>query len=541
MAEACLTKWSTQIGVAHNTSEIDQGGWDHFIEFPLGSLRENVSNVPYDLRPGPLKCLVQVKGKDGSPGFVSLNLKNWKHLTGTPLPAFLLVLEFDGQDEPQQGYVLHIGREEVRRVAKQLRELSHEEEVQLHNRGMRVTYVGEHKMRNPGAEALKTALLRPLEKGPQQYYEKKSEWIDNVGYEEHGTQIDFRVDLPEQYQEVPEELIVDLTLGLTSEVEFEGFAAWDNRFGIKSPEPIEKAEEGKVEVVDRDPVDGAVVLKTSSGGRARMPGKFFEPAGIHPEILAKAPKFRFSSRFTDWEIDLRRGKINVRFDPMTEEDPYSLSALKAYADFLRLIDRASGQEEEIEARFELGDRTVGIGQPDGIEGPLDGEEIRDLLQAIENAWTYASTFGVQGEVGARTWRLYKLRDHLAASSHLFSRDPSHVRLMINGAKPLDITGEKIAVSHEIGLRLGDLVLISLLVVVGKPELREEEEVYKYRLQTDDIRVVDKRVYSSYEEVPKRMELRREAAEIVEDSLDCEVLVVDNWDEVKQEIVSEGAD
>ena len=49
------------------------------------------------------------------------------------------------------------------------------------------------------------------------------------------------------------------------------------------------------------------------------------------------------------------------------------------------------------------------------------------------------------------------------------------------------------------------------------------------------------MYSSYEDVPGRMELRREAAEIVEDSLDCEVLIVDNWDEVKQEIVSEGAD
>jgi len=543
MAEAYLTKWATQIGVAHNTSEIDQGGWDHFIEFPLGSLREDVSSVPFDLRPSPLKCLVQVKGKDSSPGFVSLNLKNWKHLTGTPLPAYLLVLEFDGQDDPQQEYVVHIGREEVRRTAKRLRELSHEEEVQLHKRELRVTYVGAHEVEDLGPKALKKALLEPLKEGPQRYYEKKSEWIENVGYEKHGTQIDFRVDLPEQYQEVPEELIVDLTLGLTSEVEFEKFTAWDNRFGIKSPEPMEKAEGGTVEVVDRDPVDGAVVLNADSGGRARMPGKFYKPAGIHPEILAKAPKFRFSSRFTDWEIDLRRGKINIRFDAMTNESPYSLSALKAYADFLRLVDRASGQEEEVEVRFELGDQTVGLSQPDGIESPLEGKEIRDLLQSIENAWTYASAFGVQGEVSARTWRLYRLRDHLATYSRLFRPDPLHFQLMIRGTKPLDVAGEELAVFHEMGLRIGDLVLVALLAVVGVPELLDDEEVYEYRLRSDELRVVDRREYSSYEEVPDPVELRRSAAEIVrsEGSLDCEFLVADNWDEVKQELTGEETD
>lgn len=544
MAEAFLSQWAAQIGVAYNTSEIDQGGWDHFIEFPLGSLREEASNVPFDLRPKPLKCLVQVKGKDKSPGFVSLNLKNWKHLTGTPLPAFLLVLEFGGQNEPQQGHVVHIGREEVRRVAKRLRELSLEEEVQLHKRGMRLTYVGEHEMETPGPESLKGALLEPVGSNPQEYYEKKSGWIKSVGYEQHGTQIDFRVDLPEEYQKVPEELIVDLTLGLTSEMEFEEFTAWDNRFGIKSPEPIKEAEEGKIEVVDRDSVNGAVVLKTGSGGHARLPGKFFEPAGIHPKILAKAPKRRFSSRFTDWEIDLKRGETNIRFDSMTEEAPYSLSALKTYADFLLQADRASGQEDEVEIRFEFGERTVGFRQPDGIESPLDGEEIRDLLQAIEDAWTYASAFGVQGEVGARAWRLYRLRDHLAAYSRLFSPESLYFQLMINGAEPLDIADEEVAVSHEMGLRLGDLVMIALLAVVGEPELREEGEVYKYRLRTDNIRVADKRVYSSYEEVPGRMELRREAAEIMEEEkkdLDCEFLVLDNWDEVKQELVGEEAD
>ena len=99
LGEKELSKWATQMDCTINKAVEDEEGWDFIVEFPPEFSVEGKPQ-PLDKADSPLKCWIQVKSTDEITGDRSVNLKNWLRLVKTPYPAFFLIFEFTGKDEP---------------------------------------------------------------------------------------------------------------------------------------------------------------------------------------------------------------------------------------------------------------------------------------------------------------------------------------------------------------------------------------------------------------------------------------------------------
>ena len=121
MGERTLGLWASQVGISANKSDPDKTGWDFFLELPLELDASETVTVPLDKVARSIQCLVQVKSTDRQPKQRQVKLSNWQKMVMSPLPAFFLVLEFDGKDRCQRAYLVHVGAEHIRRVLKRLR------------------------------------------------------------------------------------------------------------------------------------------------------------------------------------------------------------------------------------------------------------------------------------------------------------------------------------------------------------------------------------------------------------------------------------
>ena len=98
----------------------DEQGWDYFIELPPNRLPA----IYLDAQPAPIKFLCQVKATDDFTNLsLSMKVSNWERLARTPLPAFVLILDYRGTKEPQAVYLCHIGADRIADTLRRIREL----------------------------------------------------------------------------------------------------------------------------------------------------------------------------------------------------------------------------------------------------------------------------------------------------------------------------------------------------------------------------------------------------------------------------------
>lgn len=98
----------------------DEKGWDFFIEMPQNRL----PSVYLDAQPAPIKLLCQVKSTDDfSDRKLSMKVSNFEHLARTPIPSFVLVVDFRNTDSPQAVYLLHFNAERIAQTLTRIREL----------------------------------------------------------------------------------------------------------------------------------------------------------------------------------------------------------------------------------------------------------------------------------------------------------------------------------------------------------------------------------------------------------------------------------
>jgi hypothetical protein len=105
MGEAVLRQWAGETGLVCNPVERDAAGWDFLLEFPLPSPGE----LPLDKTPRPVQAFVQVKSTDTPGQRFNVKLDNWLRMVRTPMPAFFLILEYDGASYPERAFLQHVG------------------------------------------------------------------------------------------------------------------------------------------------------------------------------------------------------------------------------------------------------------------------------------------------------------------------------------------------------------------------------------------------------------------------------------------------
>src|ERR1051325_6434199 len=108
IGESALDGWVGDAGITANRVSQDETGWDFLLEFPLSQRDLIESRLPLDKEPAPLQCFVQVKSTDDKPGKWDIKLSNWVRFVKNLVPAFFLILEFDGKSSCQRAFLVHV-------------------------------------------------------------------------------------------------------------------------------------------------------------------------------------------------------------------------------------------------------------------------------------------------------------------------------------------------------------------------------------------------------------------------------------------------
>jgi hypothetical protein len=515
LGEQFLAVWARQAGIHHNASRNDYTGWDHLLEFPLGALDDPDNPLPLDRGFQPLKCLVQVKATNTRRGFIAIKMSNWKHLTEVPVPTFLVVMEFGGEDAPQRAFVVHIGPKLIRRVKKRLRELSAKGHTELHKHTMRVTYGDHHHEIEPNATGLRKALLRPVNGSPADYAANKVHLLETVGYDEGGLDVEVSIDVPEKYRENPAEYLVDFSIGLVDEMRAPSLKAWDNRFGIRAAQP-----EADVEAVIRKMgggSDAAVIFTTKDRTeRCRLNGQLTLPHELADQLAEDQMKARFTVPFVDFVVRFTTApqfRFNIDFPANDNERP--LRSYKPAADLIHFLHHACENGKDAEIAFEVGGEVHNLFYMNaGSELEATPEPHVRAAQSIRRAWELASHFGVQDELEVPLKEIIVNEDALRGFARLVSPTATGLKVEATFRSRSPVEDEKVAIPSVLTMPFGKFRFAFVIAVVGSPSLKSSsEDGYDYAVTSRDVRLMND-LYFPYDRPPTVTirELKERAAE-----------------------------
>ncbi len=311
-------------GLTINKSFMDETGWDFLLEFPWRS-RDNCSQ---DLLLAPLECKVQVKSTDKRRKREQVALSNLQRLVKTPIPVFFCFLEFDGKNEVQAIYMVHVDESIIKKTLKKIRKLESEGfGNKLNRRKLDITYGDSDRLSELTGESIKNAIEKKIPDGMEKYVKDKNNISETVGFENGRYQIEFTI-----VDHDPIRKILDASLGIREKINVYKTTGYDIRFGIPGKNKKSSyGEELSIHVITRK-------AKIKFKAHTFSPGIEFEAKLYVPPINEFIPRERAEARlkssFFDFTININEVKCTVTSCP---GEKFPLRELDAFIELLSLI------------------------------------------------------------------------------------------------------------------------------------------------------------------------------------------------------------
>ncbi|MCS3651815.1 hypothetical protein [Salinibacter ruber] len=525
LGERTVATWCSQAGMAVNSSDEDKRGWYHLIEFTLTDEETEITGAPPDRDFREVKSFVQVKSTDSQGERVSIKLSNWKYLTtGTHHPCFILRLEFDGEDEPQRAYLIHVGEGLIEKVLKRLREVSGED-TQLHETYMSVTYGEEESLENESGHALRAAIVETIAGNPIRYKEWKRSHLTEVGYEGATLRVQGHAEVPSDYEGSPEEFIADLSAGLQSSIDLEVDEAQDLRFDDPTtlssfPDQIRLNHKPETEKVK-------LIFSAGRYTRERITVDLYRPDEFIKEVPDGKRKIRFSMAGAD--LILAEGNqpliLNMK---LPTEATLPLADLQPVAKLVLFLQEMYDKDQQftVEVR-DLTETSSGDGKHEIVR--LSGSNFQPkatlemLAHRIRNAWKVWKDLDMQGQVEMTVPHILENWEEYCLLKKAFRSEEVPVSLEYGLYKTYEeIYGTAtptVAIPHPFILEAATHGLIAGLVLIGEPEaLGKKEGLHHYELVAKDTEIVYSDTFLKDAETPFNdvMEIRELCAERMED-------------------------
>lgn len=232
--------WCSSVGLTANGSQIDKTGWDFFVEFPL----EQGDKLPKDMLPPPIECRIQVKSTDKRERKLSVKLSNLNRLVKAQMPTFFCFIEFDGKNEAQAAYLVHVDKQIIEKTLKRIREIeSKGKPYKLNKHTITIHYGDNERLADTTGESLKSGIERYIPDGIEKCIKDKNESLNTLGFENGIGQFNFRVSGNDPIRDM-----VDLTLGIRQEIDVDNCRGYHSRFGILLDNPFHNSEKASLSI-----------------------------------------------------------------------------------------------------------------------------------------------------------------------------------------------------------------------------------------------------------------------------------------------------
>lgn len=462
IGENVLGQWAAQVGITANRVQRDRTGWDVLLELPT---EVSSVNAPIDYRPHPVQCLVQVKSTDERPGLWAIKLDNWFRFITTPLPAFFLILEFDGEKDCQRAFLVHVDEVLIRKVLTRVRKLSVSlPQVALHTKTMSFPYGIEHVLASNDGTGLLNAIKHHVGIAAK-YVLAKQDLLRSIGYEHGRELIVAQLGLPkvDQHKSL-DDALVDWSLGLAKDaVIAPGAKVYDDRFGILFPDPIHVIPtKGRVEP---QPKHGLLRFRTLDEEQERaFEVEIYSSGTVKGYVPEEKHMIRVAAAFGDLFIpvaDPTAARFSLRI-PSPNSD-VRLSDLRPLSEFVLLCkESASGQGLELDLRSD--------GPP--LRAVIDVAEIRDdlvqLARAVRCALRLAAQLQFPKDIPTRIDELFEQYKELELMDAALRKETLGVHVTF--VYPAGILNEQELACFPAVLdaQIGDRMLVVAVASIGRP-------------------------------------------------------------------------
>jgi hypothetical protein len=254
-----------------NQSDRDRTGWDFLVEFPF-----EISNgvpAPLESRKAPLSCHVQVKTLREKNDRLQLRLSSAERLAKELKPSFIYVLKVNGALEFTDAYLIHIFTGPLGKILRRLRKEDAAGNSMPNWKIISMSASGDGIQMPPSGKALRDALSSAAGNDLHAYAAEKKKQLATLGFDErpYTTEMTLHLDNHDD--------LVDMFLGLKTDVRASNLYAEHTRFGIKLP-LAELSDQRATITVQPTPVDTCTITVRSHSlsTPAVFKGKVFLPA-----------------------------------------------------------------------------------------------------------------------------------------------------------------------------------------------------------------------------------------------------------------------
>ncbi|WP_313620667.1 hypothetical protein [Achromobacter sp.] len=371
MGENSLQLWCSQVGLTANGSRIDRTGWDFVVEFPF----HHVSG-PTRVHEAAIECKVQVKATDNRDRKWQIKLSNLRRLITAPMPAFILILEFDGKKDVQRAFLVHIDEELISRTLERIHELETVQKVSNHHkRTLTIQYGDQHAVPALDGEGLKSKIESHVPEGLNSYVAWKNNHLKTTGFENGFAQITFQTDSKEDLLG-----LIDVSLGLKRSVRVTQFRESKLRFGIKS-DPQLLSEFGDIEMPNLKPTAvGSINFRESPLSAGLTFRCKFYSSPLNRMLPRHLVKLRIEADCFDISTNPYSGSAEYRFNAGAGVR----LPINQLHDALSLMRMVTSSARKVDVRLDLSDGKELAFALDASDKPFEHTKILETLSAAVN-------------------------------------------------------------------------------------------------------------------------------------------------------------
>ena len=494
MGESTFSLWSGQGGFIANGSQIDETGWDFFVEFPYPS---NPFSSPIEIHKAPLECKVQVKATNQRKKKLPITLSNLRRLATAQMPTFYVFIEFDGRTTAQRAYIVHVDKEIITNVLAKLHKIEqNDKENKFNKRTMTIHYDDTHLVDAPDGEKMKERILQHVGDDVAAYIADKNAHLKSTGYEDSYGSLTFTTEGKEAFS-----ALIDASLGIEKEIDITNITSVASRFNIPHKTPFLQSDKGKVKLTPSSSVAGKIIFKEDvfTAGLSFDIQLFNSP--FNDELHKDIAKSRIKGEFFDIFLNPYTGVSSCTFS-ITHDKKYNIKKL---IDAFQLMKLLSSSKKHIAELHLQGNPKITYASTGAENEQITTSELKVLECAHKIITHFKSqdTPATISELIANKMPIYQLYDIIYPSSHTYKFS------FIPDSDSFDAT-KKTTVVTLVVARIGNGIFGLIVVFIGTPEAQEDGSFEG----TVDEFIIEKEITTSKEEADAATEALEIQKEIV---------------------------
>jgi len=470
MGESIFKFWCDSVGLTANSSLIDETGWDFFVEFPCDSN----SVLPRDMLPTPIECKIQVKSTDHKRKGEPIKLSNMERLIKEQIPAFFCFIEFDGKNEPQAVYLVHVDKNIIEKTLKIIRKLDKEgEKDRLNKHTTTIEYTDSNRLQEITGESLKRAIEQHIPGTLKEYISDKNKLLDTLGFEDGKGEFTFTMSGSDPVGEM-----VDLSLGLRQEVYIDKSIGSHKRFKILSENQI-LSSEGAILRIEAKPEPAIIKFKEHkfSPGIQLSADLYLSP--FNQFLPEKYLKFRVKSTMFELIFEPFNGKLKYSFHFPDERRNY-LNELKSHLKVFSLLKKVS-HSLVLEVSDKAKKRTP-VSFKISVSDEID--DWSDVYNIVEMASSICEKFSIsESDVLVSISELMQTQHSIEYFYGILSANPKTVHIDFPANSEEYEQGERLACTSSVMATIGSHTIRCFWAVVGSLSLVNQDQ---YRLIAEEI-------------------------------------------------------